>query len=653
MNNRDLIRLAPWEAIDSILAIDAKALSSNPKLFCSDNRINYDIAINSWLIAVKDYAPYAWTSLATRLTRDGLMQTVKYFTDAASELITTGLLKSHQLAQSLYTEISLTLVHRAQIPVVTYQSSLTVEGTALFLFRYLKRFTPLWADKLDTEAVSSFKRNQKRLKNLARRGYSPFILNFIRDVVNDFRPILTARSHAFSRIKMADIEITPGVVYDLRGGKLNSLQLKLDSLDLEYNYYRADVLDSSVWNYQLGNTARLTTVPKTLTSARTIAPEELLRQSIARRMFSLCCDNTMPGINLRDQSVNQNMARVGSIDDTYCTIDLSHASDDVTWLLVQEIYREYPEYLEYLSRIRPEYIKFNIDGGRSEKLLLQSFATMGNSMTFLIESEVFWSITMAAVRFTQELGIDCPADVYVYGDDIICAREAYECVVWFLQSCGFSVNEDKSFAIGPFRESCGKDYLNGVDVSSPYFPRRRLTTLLDWYRDQTGRLVTVAESLISLQHRLYDVSRGAAQYIELYLREHKPNLGLEYRGADTMDLWGEDVIPYGKRSLPEGQFVTRESVTEWNLGNYKTVTVKETRLLSKACVSGEPHTVDVQLRPTVVVETLPYSEEYLLNQYLLYGPYYASPIDEALGISTSRRLIPNGRPRSAWKKFER
>jgi hypothetical protein len=363
-------------------------------------------------------------------------------------------------------------------------------------------------------------------------------------------------------------------------------------------------------------------------------------------MFSLR-HATPPGINLEDQSINQTYARQGSVDGSYCTIDLSHASDDVTWLLVQEIYRDSPLYLHYLGLIRPEYIEIG-----NQRILLQSFATMGNSMTFLVESEIFYIITKAAVHFAQRNGVDCDDTVIVYGDDIVVASEAYPFVEAFLTKLGFSVNVTKSFYKGSFRESCGKDYLNGDDVTSPYFPRKPLTKLTEWYRTKEGELITVAESLISLQHRLMDVSPKAAQYIELFLREHKPDLGSAPIGTLSTDLWSYDLVPYSYRYIPE--YVQQTTVAEnpWIFRDgqwkYSPLRVRYVRTL----VKDDIHRVAMQYRPYVELGEEHLPDDILYLQYLAQGPFYSTPFDELLGVSTSRRSIPTGSPRSTWKLSE-
>jgi hypothetical protein len=85
--------------------------------------------------------------------------------------------------------------------------------------------------------------------------------------------------------------------------------------------------------------------------------------------------------------------------------------------------------------------------------------------------------------------------VRVYGDDIIVPVGFAEPVVRSLQSFGFAVNRTKSFWTGRFRESCGKEYYSGQDVSPIKF-RRVFPTKLE----HVNELV----SLVSFRNLLYE-----------------------------------------------------------------------------------------------------------------------------------------------------
>jgi len=168
--------------------------------------------------------------------------------------------------------------------------------------------------------------------------------------------------------------------------------------------------------------------------------------------------------NLRDQSRNRELARRGSIDGSLATIDLSSASDTVSYSVVYDLLPEC--WVDLLDKLRTPVIRYE-----GYELELEKFSSMGNGFTFELESLIFWAISSACT----ELCSGDQKDVSVYGDDIIVPTGAtvellYASLTW----CGFSVNPEKSFHQGNFRESCGADWLNGDDVR-PIFKKDRLT----------------------------------------------------------------------------------------------------------------------------------------------------------------------------------
>jgi hypothetical protein len=87
----------------------------------------------------------------------------------------------------------------------------------------------------------------------------------------------------------------------------------------------------------------------------------------------------------------------------------------------------------------------------------QKFSSMGNGFTFELESLIFWALSKSVSDF-----------VSVYGDDIIVDSTCRDRFVDLFRFCGFTTNESKSFWSGPFRESCGKHYFQGTDVTPIY-----------------------------------------------------------------------------------------------------------------------------------------------------------------------------------------
>jgi hypothetical protein len=173
------------------------------------------------------------------------------------------------------------------------------------------------------------------------------------------------------------------------------------------------------------------------------------------------------GINLNDQSVNQKRALAGSILGTSATLDLKSASQSVVSMLVWRFFGNHshdrcdPTWFAMLDALRVEWAMV---GDKLHRYEL--FSAMGNGFTFELESLIFWALAVSTCEF---LGI--PPDVSVYGDDLIVPVESVDTLVLVLDWCGFKLNEDKSFVHTTghiFRESCGKHYLDGMDVTPFY-----------------------------------------------------------------------------------------------------------------------------------------------------------------------------------------
>lgn len=183
---------------------------------------------------------------------------------------------------------------------------------------------------------------------------------------------------------------------------------------------------------------------------------------IRRRLLSF-------GVHLNDQSVNRKLARIGSIDNSLATLDLSSASDTITIECVKALLPT--DWFLYLNDIRSQ--KVLVDGTYYRT---EMFSSMGNGFTFELESLIFYALTRTTTYFE---GI--PGVVSVYGDDVICPSVAFDSVSWVFREFGFTVNLEKSFASGPFRESCGGHYHSGSDVT-PFYLKKRATHLTDVIR---------------------------------------------------------------------------------------------------------------------------------------------------------------------------
>ncbi len=171
------------------------------------------------------------------------------------------------------------------------------------------------------------------------------------------------------------------------------------------------------------------------------------------------------GINLNDQSINQRLAREGSLTGKLATLDLSSASDSVTTQLVCRLLSV--DWFSFLDGIRCKRTVLP-DGTLHENEMLSS---MGNGFTFELESLIFYALVKAIARLKGEHGI-----ISVYGDDIIAPSSLVGVVKCLFSFVGFTLNSEKTFSRGFFRESCGGHYYRGVDVT-PFYIKSPITTL--------------------------------------------------------------------------------------------------------------------------------------------------------------------------------
>lgn len=222
--------------------------------------------------------------------------------------------------------------------------------------------------------------------------------------------------------------------------------------------------------------ARLGFVPKTSKTDRTICVEPSLN-ALGQKGIGAYMKNRLDlyGVDLRDQSINQRLALDGSIRGNYATVDLSSASDTVSYALVMSLLPF--EWFELLDRFRSERVEF-----KGEVIELEKFSSMGNAYTFELESLIFYSLALAVCDSLDLVGmpvfsggrLEKGFPVTVYGDDIIIPVGAYMKLVEVLTWCGFSVNMEKSYCYGPFRESCGADWFLGFDVR-PWYLKKEIS----------------------------------------------------------------------------------------------------------------------------------------------------------------------------------
>lgn len=273
---------------------------------------------------------------------------------------------------------------------------------------------------------------------------------------------------------------------DENGITSNAYALFVDAARLAYPRWFDEEMVSRL---QISEANSIITVPKNAKTDRTIAVEPGINswfqlavgRSIRRRL-------RRAGFDLNSDKANCNGAYYGSKFGQLATVDFSAASDTIARRVVEEILP--PPWFTVLDALRSHNYSFD----RKTHTPYQKFSAMGCGFTFELESLIFVSMALCVCEY-----LDLSTEhVCVFGDDIIIPVEAFALYSQFSAFLGFKVNPEKSFSSGPFRESCGAYYFNGVDVK-PFFKKEALNGTLTVYR--------FANNIRLLAHRR-NLSRG-------------------------------------------------------------------------------------------------------------------------------------------------
>lgn len=259
-----------------------------------------------------------------------------------------------------------------------------------------------------------------------------------------------------------------------------------------YFWYRRYVRGFAEWNnaenlreLQRGSSTivegnRLSFVPKNDDISRSICTEPTLNmfyqlgfgEILSSRLTKLW------GINLVTQQFkNRELARKGSWDGSFATIDLSSASDSMSIRMLE--WALPPDFFRWLCKLRSP-ISTLPDGTR---VRLEMISTMGNGYTFPLQTILFTAIVLSAMR-CDGLAPSFPhgnseGNFGVNGDDIVIPTRIVGKVTRLLHLLGFTLNKEKTFVEGPFRESCGGDYFEGRNLRGVFI--KRLSEPQDFY----------------------------------------------------------------------------------------------------------------------------------------------------------------------------
>jgi hypothetical protein len=270
-----------------------------------------------------------------------------------------------------------------------------------------------------------------------------------------------------------------------RGGEKSHFSRLYEDMDREYpftEYFHLSLshtVDCAAWLDNLEvlgtGTAKVVLVPKDSRGPRLISCEPLEKQWIQqgqrKALYSWLEQHplTRGKVNFTDQQINRRLALSSSRDRSRVTLDMKEASDRVSLKLVRALFAG-TEWLSALEASRSGYTRLP-DGTVVE---LETFAPMGSAVCFPIEALTFWALAVSALVVHRRKPEFTPlhiaerralASVYVYGDDIICDTKDYSIIMQQLERFGLLFNRAKCCVSGLFRESCGCDAYNGVDVT--------------------------------------------------------------------------------------------------------------------------------------------------------------------------------------------
>lgn len=253
--------------------------------------------------------------------------------------------------------------------------------------------------------------------------------------------------------------VSPGAIHHAFGGLLRNHHYLESLLDRNgqgivcLDYERA--FEKYISRLDVVNNNKLSFVLKTAKTHRSIATEPLLNGFYQKGIDQVLRKKLLKaGMDLSDQSRNQTFAREGSTDDSengFVTIDIKGASNSNAISPVRYLYP--PDWFDLFNRTRSHYLSW-----KGELIRYNMLCSMGNGFCFPVET-----LTFAALCHACDCGI-LGTDYLVYGDDIIVRKRYAQKVINLLKHYGFTVNSEKTFIEGPFRESCGADWFNGEDV---------------------------------------------------------------------------------------------------------------------------------------------------------------------------------------------
>jgi hypothetical protein len=358
-------------------------------------------------------------------------------------------------------------------------------------------------------------------------------------------------------------------------------------------------------------------VPKSYKTERSIETQPTLEMWVQKGIaeIMLAFIESAFGVNLSTQpTINRELAKRGSNPkgrscDMVATIDLKEASNRIPWALIRDLLSD-TQLGERIASARVKYTKMPW----GEWLPLNMCSTMGNGFTFALQTALFLAVVESTLTLSGhkmrrqtcishltasplhqvenwlqlvDAGVEEECDFVqkslalkpgvqmdriflepwgVFGDDIIVPVNQVDNLLKQLELIGATVNTDKSFHSGDFRESCGGDFFRGVNVRAVYArslksPQDRvslLNRLVEWSARHKIVLRRVCTSLWSslpekLRVPLAEMDTAGLKVTDKFSLPYPSTRALESAIKDAQT----SVVPY-RSWVPKPQFLNWE-----------------------------------------------------------------------------------------------
>lgn len=528
---------------------DCKAIAEkDAELFLSDrnvrphyvkkNLLTYTVCIKTWLSQIEDISPRSAYSILQGMRLYGLRDMIRRADESASRLICNW---DQETDEPTGFE---TFISDAMSKKLGKQDILQV-------LRYAKKLT-VTCDKGLEDATIAGVLDANRSCREASSIFNPIfnvspnslLGRVIEGVKADAKIIFKNFSEYYNE---EDVRFTSGTCNDC--GKLLADKLYTFATEQPFIFDRMYFFPTT-WDAHVKQTlkpegevkrpfdvgfncfdpyiAKLSCVPKSYKTYRPVAPESAWRQAHLQAVKAAMerCVAESPWsaqLEIKDQDLNRDVAREGSISGHYATIDLSSASDRIPRVFIQYLFPK--DVVDASMRYLARYFEAN---GKKYKMWMWS--TAGASITWITEHVFFFLLANQVTKELAAWNVPFLRKPRTFGDDLIIDSRAFDLMHNILTRFNGKLSETKSYwsEAGGYRESCGAEYFKGEDTSSVYFPRQVIK------QDAEG-----IACLCALQHRLWDTSPRAAAIVEGIVLKLEPRMTAHSPHTECADLWSD------------------------------------------------------------------------------------------------------------------